>query len=152
MQTEITSIRERLHSLTLEITAGQNVNSELHRHIEDERRTIEKERKTYEDALADLRAADVAAREGQLAAQDDSRRQAQLAKEASDKYQRELLDHAEDVKRFNVISNELDTIRSTVREHQLAEEVAIANLVASETSWNRQKLALEQEITDSKKR
>lgn len=75
-----------------------------------------------------------------------------MAKEASDKYQRELLDHAEDVKRFNVISNELDTIRSTVREHQLAEEVAVANLMASETSWNRQKLALEQEITDSKKR
>lgn len=102
--------------------------------------------------MANLRAADVAAREAQLAAQVDSRRQAQLAKEANEKYQRELLDHAEDVKRFNVVSQELESIRATIREYQSASEISTANLIASEASWARQKVALEQEIVDFKKR
>lgn len=102
--------------------------------------------------MVDLRAADQAAREAQLAAQDDLRRQAQLAREAHEKYDRELVAHADDVKRLTEIKAELDAIRATTQEHQTAGEVAKANLAASEASWNRQKTLLEQEIADLNKR
>lgn len=102
--------------------------------------------------MADLRAADVTAQSARLAAQSDMRRQARLAKEAHERYQRELLDHAEDVKRLSRVTQKLEGLRTTLRESQTAEEVAKANLLASEASWNLQKEALEQEISDYKKR
>ncbi|KAL8279842.1 hypothetical protein RQP46_007692 [Phenoliferia psychrophenolica] len=149
---EISGLRERLHSLTTDLTAASTQNSDLHRQIETQRTTFEKERKALEDNMVDLRAADQGAREAQLAAQDDLRRQAQLAKEAHEKYDRELVAHADDVKRLTEIKTELDEVRKTIQEHQTGGEVAKANLVASEASWSRQKSALEQEISDLHKR
>ncbi|GAA5926646.1 Mlp1p [Sporobolomyces koalae] len=149
---EITSLRERLHSLTTDLTASSTQNSELHRQIEDARVNFEKERKLLEDEMVSLRAADQSARDAQLAAQDDMRRQAQLAKDAHDKYERELVAHAEDVKRLSEVKEQLESVRATIREHQTAAEVAKANLVSSEQSWTRQKEALTQELADVRKR
>ncbi|GAA5903057.1 hypothetical protein JCM5296_001724 [Sporobolomyces johnsonii] len=149
---EITSLRERLHSLTTDLTASNTQNSDLHRQLEAERVAFEKERKTLEDGMSSLRSADQTAREAQLAAQDDMRRQAQLAKDAHEKYERELVAHAEDVKRLSEVKEELERVRATVREHQTREEVARANLAGSEESWARQKTVLEQELADVRKR
>lgn len=102
--------------------------------------------------MVDLRSADNAAQEAQLAAKDDLRRQAQIAREAHEKYERELVAHADDVKRLTEVKDELEEVRATVREHQTAAEVARANLTTSEASWSRQKTSLEQEISDVKKR
>lgn len=102
--------------------------------------------------MADLRAADASAQSARLAAKSDMHRQARLAKEAHERYQRELLDHAEDVKRLSSVTQKLEGLRTTLRESQTAEEVAKANLLASEASWTLQKEALEQEISDYKKR
>ncbi|KAK4703148.1 nucleoprotein TPR, partial [Phenoliferia sp. Uapishka_3] len=145
---EINGLRERLHSLTTDSTAASVQNSDLHRQIEDQRTTFEKERKALEDTMVDLRSAEQTAREAQLTIQDDLRRQAQLAREAHEKYDRELVAHADDVKRLTEIKTEIDTVRATVQEYQAAAEVARANLAASESSWTRQKGLLEQEITD----
>lgn len=152
MQSEINSLRERLHSLTTELTSSNAQNSELHRQIEAGRVAFEKERKTFEDGMAGLRAADEAARQAQLAAQDDMRRQAQAAKDAHDKYERELVAHAEDVKRLSEVKDELERVRATVREHESAAQVARANLTASEESWTRQKTVLERELAEVRKR
>ncbi|BGP11538.1 Protein mlp1 [Rhodotorula toruloides] len=149
---EISSLRERLHSLTTDLTASNAQNSELHRQIEAERVAFEKERKTFEDGMAGLRAADEAARQAQLAAQDDMRRQAQAAKDAHDKYERELVAHAEDVKRLTEVKEELERVRGTVREHESAAQVARANLTAAEESWTRQKTVLERELGEVRKR
>ncbi|GAA5874743.1 hypothetical protein JCM8547_005199 [Rhodosporidiobolus lusitaniae] len=149
---EISSFRDRLHSLTTDLTASNTQNSELHRQIEVERAAFEQERKTFQDGLASLRSADAAAREAQLAAQEDMRRQAQVAKDAHDKYERELVAHAEDVKRLSEVKEELEGVRATVREHQSAAEIAKANLAKSEESWARQKSVLEAELGDVKKR
>ncbi|BGP20306.1 Protein mlp1 [Rhodosporidiobolus nylandii] len=149
---EISSLRERLHSLTTDLTTSNTQNSELHRQIEAERAAFEQERKTFEDGLVSLRSADAAAREAQLAAQEDMRRQAQIAKDAHDKYERELVAHAEDVKRLSEVKEELETVRATVREHQSAAEVARANLAQSEESWQRQKSVLEAELSEIRKR
>ncbi|BGP27784.1 nucleoprotein TPR [Rhodotorula toruloides] len=149
---EIASLRERLHSLMTDLTASNAQNSELHRQIEAERVALEKERKTFEDGMAGLRAADEAARQAQLAAQDDMRRQAQAAKDAHDKYERELVAHAEDVKRLTEVKDELERVRATVREHELAAQVARANLTAAEESWARQKTVLERELAEVRKR
>ncbi|BGP43630.1 Protein mlp1 [Rhodotorula kratochvilovae] len=149
---EIASLRERLHSLTQDLTTSNTQNSELHKQIEAERVTFEKERKTFEDGMAALRTADQAAREAQLAAQDDLRRQAQLARDAHDKYERELVAHAEDVKKLAEVKEELNVVRATVREHDAAVQVAKANLSNSEESWTRQKGTLEQELADVRKR
>ncbi|GAA5982753.1 hypothetical protein JCM11641_007777 [Rhodosporidiobolus odoratus] len=149
---EISSLRERLHSLTTDLTASNTQNSDLHRQIETERSAFEKERKTFEDGLISLRSADAAAREAQLAAQEDMRRQAQIAKDAHEKYERELVAHAEDVKRLSEVKEEMEKVRATVREHQSAAEVARANLVKSEESWERQKVVLEAELGDIRKR
>ncbi|GAA5906296.1 hypothetical protein JCM6882_002695 [Rhodosporidiobolus microsporus] len=149
---EISSLRERLHSLTTDLTASGTQNSELHRQIETERTAFEKERKTFEDGLNSLRAADASAREAQLAAQEDMRRQAQIAKDAHDKYERELVAHAEDVKRLSEVKEELEKVRGTVREHQSAAEIAKANLAKSEESWQRQKVVVESELTEIRKR
>lgn len=151
-QSELQSLRERFHEVTGHLATANNQNSELHRQIEMERVAFEKERKTFEDGIADLRSADQSAREAQLAAQDDMRRQAQLAKDAHDKYERELVAHAEDVKRLSEVKTELEQVRSTVREHQAATETAQANLRASEESWNRQKEVLQHELADVRKR
>ncbi|KPV73223.1 uncharacterized protein RHOBADRAFT_28975, partial [Rhodotorula graminis WP1] len=149
---EIVSLRERLHSLTQDITASNTQNSELHKQIEAERVAFEKERKTFEDGLTSLRAADQSAREAQLAAQDDLRRQAQLARDAHDKYERELVAHADDVKKLAHVKDELNAVRATVREHEAAAQVARANLASSEESWARQKGTLQQELADVRKR
>ncbi|GAA6059180.1 hypothetical protein JCM10212_005525 [Sporobolomyces blumeae] len=149
---EISSLRERLHSLTTDLTASNTQNSELHRQIESARVAFEKERKVLEDEMVSLRTADQTAREAQLAAQDDMRRQAQLAKDAHDKYERELVAHAEDVKRLSEVKDQLEGVRATIREHQTAAEVAKANLTSSEASWTRQKAALEKELGDVRKR
>ena len=152
IQVEISGLRERLHSLTTDLTAASTENSDLHRQIETQRTAFEKERKALEDMMVELRGADQGAREAQLTAQDDLRRQAHLAKEAHEKYDRELVAHADDVKRLTEIKAELDEVRKTIQEHQTGGEVAKANLVASEASWSRQKSALEQEISDLNRR
>lgn len=152
MQSEIASLRERLHSLTQDITASNTQNSELHKQIEAERVAFEKERKTFEDGMTALRAADQSAREAQLAAQADLRRQAQLARDAHDKYERELVAHAEDVQKLSQVKDELNAVRATVREHEAAAQVARANLSSSEESWTRQKETLQQEVADVRKR
>ncbi|KAK4056430.1 Protein mlp1 [Microbotryomycetes sp. JL221] len=149
---ELKSLRERLHSLTADVTAQGNQNSELHRQIEAERVAFEKERKLLEDGMVGLRAAEQSAKEAQLAAQDDLRRQVQLAQDAHNKYDRELVAHAEDVKRLSEVKQELEKVRATLGEHQTATEVAKANLLSSEESWHRQKQALEQELADVRKR
>lgn len=151
-ESEINGLRERLHSLTTEITTANTENSELHRRIEEERTAFEKERKGLEDDMVNLRLADQTAREAQLAAQDDLRRQAQIARDAHEKYERELVAHADDVKRLTEIKDELERIRATVGEAESSAEVAKFNLASSETSWTRQKSILEQEITDLKRR
>ena len=115
-QLEVNNIRERLHSLTTDLTAASTQNSELHRQIEAERTSFEKERKTFEDAMVDLRSADKVAQEAQLAAKDDLRRQAQIAREAHEKYERELVAHADDVKRLTEVKDELEGVRGTIRE------------------------------------
>jgi len=102
--------------------------------------------------MVSLRSADQVAREAQLSAQDDMRRQAQIAKDAHEKYERELVAHAEDVKRLSEVKEQLESVRATIREHQTAAEVSKANLVSSEQSWTRQKQALEQELSDVRKR
>lgn len=152
LQSEINSLRERLHSLTADVTSTSNENSELHRQIEAERVAFEKERKLLEDSMANLRNTDQTAREAQLAAQDDLRRQVQLAKDAHEKYERELVAHAEDVKRLGDVKEELENVRASIGEHQTAAEVAKANLLSSEESWTRQKRSLEQELSDVRKR
>ncbi|GAA6015704.1 hypothetical protein JCM11491_002452 [Sporobolomyces phaffii] len=149
---EISSLRERLHSLTTDLTASNTQNSDLHRQIETARVAFEKERKVLEDEMVSLRSADQTAREAQLAAQDDMRRQAQIAKDAHEKYERELVAHAEDVKRLSEVKDQLESVRATIREHQTAAEVSKANLVSSEQSWTRQKQALDQELADVRKR
>ncbi|KAK4051609.1 Protein mlp1 [Microbotryomycetes sp. JL201] len=151
-ESELKSLRERLHSLTADVTAQGNQNSELHRQIEQERVAFEKERKMLEDGMASLRAAEQTAKQAQLAAQDDLRRQVQLAQDAHDKYDRELVAHAEDVKRLGEVKAELDKVRQSMGEYQAQTEVAKANLLSSEESWNRQKQALEQELSDVRKR
>ncbi|GAA5985408.1 hypothetical protein JCM10908_006964 [Rhodotorula pacifica] len=149
---ELASLRERLHALTTDLTASNNQNSDLHRQIEAERVAFEKERKTFEDGMAALRSADQEARDAQIAAQDDMRRQAQVARDAHEKYERELVAHAEDVKRLSEVKGELEAVRGTVREYQAAAETAKANLLASEESWQRQKDVLQQELADVRKR
>ncbi|GAA5901318.1 uncharacterized protein JCM6883_000178 [Sporobolomyces salmoneus] len=149
---EISSLRERLHSLTTDLTSSNTQNSDLHRQIESARVSFEKERKVLEDEMVSLRSADQAAREAQLSAQDDMRRQAQHAKDSHEKYERELVAHAEDVKRLSEVKEQLEFVRATIREHQTAAEVSKANLVSSEQSWSRQKQALEQELSDVRKR
>lgn len=138
--------------LTTDLTSASTQNSDLHREIESVRTSFEKERKVLEDEMVHLRAADQLAQERQLSAQEDLRRQAQLAKDAHEKYDRELVAHADDVRRLTEIKEELEIIRATVREHQTSAEVAIANLSTSESSWTRQRVALEQEISDLRKR
>lgn len=152
LQSELNSLRERLHAITTDLTTANNQNSELHRQIETERVAFEKERKAFEDGMAALRSADQVAREAQLAAQADLRRQAQIAKDAHDKYDRELVAHADDVKRLSEVKAELEAIRASVREHQAAAETAQANLKASEESWSRQKETLQQELADVRRR
>lgn len=151
-QAEISSLRERLHILTTDLTAASTENSELHRQVEEGKTAFEKERKVLEDEIAGVKASDQRAQTAQLAAQLDLRRQAQFARNANDKYERELLAHAEDVKRLTGLKDDLKTVRARTSELATAAEVAQANLLGSESSWARQKTALEQEISDLKKR
>lgn len=75
-----------------------------------------------------------------------------MAKEAHEKYERELMAHAEDVKRLSEVKSELESVRATIGDHHSAAEVAKANLLSSEQSLGRQKAALEQELSDVRKR
>lgn len=98
-----------------------------------------------------LRVAEQTARDAQASAQSDLSRQAQLAREAHEKYEHELVAHAEDVKQLTVIKKELESVRIVAGEQRTATEVAQANLAASEASWLRQRISLQQEIEDSTK-
>ncbi|SCV74494.1 BQ2448_8135 [Microbotryum intermedium] len=149
---EIASLRERLHSLTTDLTDQSRQNSELHAQIEAERVASEKERKVLEDSLAAVRAHEQDARNASFQAQNDVRHQAQRAKEAHEKYERELVAHAEDVKQLSEVKGKLEHARRQTREAQTAHEVAKTNLVASEESWARQKAALDGELADVRKR
>lgn len=151
-QAEIVSLRERLHILTTDSTAASTEISDLHRQLEENKTTFEKERKALEDEIANARADDSRAQAAQLAAQLDLRRQAQFARDSHDKYERELLAHAEDVKRLTETKEELKRVRAKTSELTNVAEVATANLAGSEASWGRQKSALEQEISDFRKR
>lgn len=149
---DLTGLRERLHSLTTDLTTANTQNSELHRQVETDRTQFEKERKAFEDSLADLRSADESTRATQLASQEDLRRQAQLAKDAQEKYEREVQSHGASMGRLAQIKDELETVRASVRQAQSDADVAKANLTTSEASWSRQKEALEHEISDLRKR
>ncbi|SGY80993.1 BQ5605_C009g05432 [Microbotryum silenes-dioicae] len=149
---EIASLRERLHSLTTDLTDQSRQNSELHAQIEAERVAFEKERKVLEDSLAAVRAHEQDARNASFQAQNDVRQQAQRAKDAHEKYERELVAHAEDVKQLSEVKGKLEHARRQTREAQTANEVSKTNLAASEESWARQKVALDGELADVKKR
>lgn len=143
--TEISQLRERLESVTAEITALQNEASSARQALEAQRTEFAAERRGLEDAIAELGSVEERAKSEQQGILADVEQHARLAREAQAKYEAELVAHADDIRALSAVKEDLEKSRAEAREAQKSAETALANLASSTTSWNNQKEALVKE-------
>lgn len=152
MQSELHGLRERLENIASELTTAQTESSQLRQQLDAQRSEFAQEKKSLEDAIADMNTVEERAKADQEDVRADVRKQAQLAREAHAKYEQELVAHAEDVKALSSIKEQLAQAQNAVREAQTAAETAQANLTGSQASWESQKASIEKEVGDLRKR
>ncbi|CAO1622195.1 unnamed protein product [Sympodiomycopsis kandeliae] len=152
---ELSSLRERLENVATEITTIQNEASTARQALESQRAEFAAEKRSLEDAIAELGSAEERVKAQQSDVREDIQKQAQLAREAHAKYENELLAHAEDIKALASLKEELERSRVEAREAQKTSETAQVNLSTSEASWQaqrdtlvREKDAMEQRIQE----
>ena len=67
---------------------------------------------------------------------------------AEERYSREVLAHAESIKTIQNLKEKHSKAQAQARDSLADAETAQAKLISSETSWQQQRQALEQEISD----
>lgn len=149
--TELATIRQRLEALATELTTAQNEASAARQEADQERTTFAAEKRTLEDAIAELGSVESRAKAEQDDVRAEMRRQAQLTQEAHAKYESELVAHAEDVKALTAAKEALDRSRSEAREAIKARETAQGNLASSQSSWEAQRGVYEREKDEMRK-
>lgn len=142
---EITQLRERLESVASEITTLQNEASTARQALEAQRSEFASEKRSLEDALAELGTVEERAKAEQIGVRADVEQHARIAREAQTKYEAELVAHANDIQVLSAVKAELDSVRAEHREAQKSAETAQANLSSSTVSWATQREALSKE-------
>ena len=120
--------------------------------MEKERAAFAADKKTLEDTIVDITNAEANSRTDQASRDLELREQAERAKAAEEKYSREVVAHADSLKVVDGLKQEINVLRTQVREHGTAAETAQAKLASSELSWGQQREALDKELGDLHKR
>ncbi|KDN51342.1 hypothetical protein K437DRAFT_254932 [Tilletiaria anomala UBC 951] len=149
---EITVLRTRIEAISNELTAAQDEGSIARQNLEAQRTEFAAEKRTLEDAIAQLSNLEERVGSEQQVLRSDVQRQAELARAAHAKYEAELMLHAEDVKALTQVKATLASAEAQVRELQKDVETVQINLTASQVSWEEQKSTLEKERLDLNKR
>lgn len=145
-------MQERVQSLTNDLTASSDENSQLHRQLQNQKSQFEQEQQANLDTIANLRHFETQIEAVRVASKNDLDAQLRRANEAHDRYQAEVVAHAEDVKALSAAREELASVQSALREATNKAETAQANLSSSESSWVTQRDALQKEIDEQNKR
>lgn len=148
---ELAALRERTTVIANELASTQKEVGDERQEREKEATTLRAEKKTLEDALAELTAVEDRARQAQQSIHDEVKKQMQLTYEAQGRYEAELLAHAEDVKALTSVKEQLDGLRMQALEAQKARETAEGNLASSQDSWSIQRSILEKEKDEQKR-
>jgi nucleoprotein TPR len=141
-----------VQSLTNDLTASSDENSQLHRQLQNQKTQFEQEQQANLDTIAKLRHFESQIEAVRTASKKDLDAQIRRANEAHDRYQAEIVAHAEDVKALSVAREELAGLQSHLREATHKAETAQANLSSSEASWVSQRENLQKEINEQRKR
>lgn len=148
VQSEQTSLRERLDSARAELLKNSEVLSTVQQNLESERKDWAEDKKLLEDTIADMTSAERSVQDAGTLQQGEIQQLEERAKSAEEKYGREVVAHAESIKAVEELRQRLAETRLTVRDATTAAETAQAKLSTSEISWSQQKKALEREISE----
>jgi nucleoprotein TPR len=151
-QEEISALQERVQSLTNDLTASSDENSQLHRQLQTQKIQFEQEQQANLDTISNLRHFESQIEAVRAASKSDLEAQVRRANEAHDRYQAEVVAHAEDVKALSEARQQLASIQAALIEATNRAETAQANLASSESSWSSQRESLQKEIDEQKKR
>ncbi|CAO1623341.1 unnamed protein product [Parajaminaea phylloscopi] len=153
---EITHLRARLDTIAAEVPSLQNEISSARQALETQRSEFAAEKRSLEDAIAELGTVEERAKNEQQGILEDIEKHAQVAREAQSKYESELVAHADNIRELATVKAELQKVRGEIGEAQKNAEMAQANLNSSATSWEAQresltkeKDAIQQRLTDS---
>lgn len=152
MQEEISALQERVQSLTNDLTASSDENSQFHRQLQNQKTQFEQEQQANLDTIANLRHFESQIEAVRTASKNDLDAQIRRANEAHDRYQAEVVAHAEDVKALSAARDQLASVQSALSEATNKAETAQANLSSSEASWKSQRENLQKEVDEQQKR
>lgn len=148
VQSEQTSLRERLDSARAELLKNSEVLATVQQNLESERKDWAEDKKLLEDTIADMTSAERSVQDAGALRQEEIQQLEERAKSAEEKYGREVVAHAESIKAVEELRQRLAETRLTVRDATTAAETAQAKLTTSEISWSQQKKALEREVSE----
>ncbi|KAH9955059.1 TPR/MLP1/MLP2-like protein-domain-containing protein [Russula dissimulans] len=116
--------------------------------FESAREEWQADKKTLEDTILDMAAAEKNLAEDRSPRESDARAHEELVKAAEERYSREVISHAEAIKVVEDPKRRPHDLQVSERNTRVSAETAQAKLATSESSWSQQRQALDREIAD----
>ncbi|KAH9955068.1 TPR/MLP1/MLP2-like protein-domain-containing protein, partial [Russula dissimulans] len=116
--------------------------------FESAREEWQADKKTLEDTIVDMAAAEKDLAEDRSSRESDARAHEERVKAAEERYSREVISHTEAIKVVEDLKRRLHDLQMSERNTGVSAETAQAKLATSESSWSQQRQALDREIAD----
>ncbi|KAH9955053.1 TPR/MLP1/MLP2-like protein-domain-containing protein [Russula dissimulans] len=116
--------------------------------FESAREEWQADKKTLEDTIVDMAAAEKDLAEDRSSRESDARAREERVKAAEERYSREVISHTEAIKVVEDLKRRLHDLQMSERNTRVSAETAQAKLATSESSWSQQRQALDREIAD----
>ncbi|PWN53009.1 hypothetical protein IE53DRAFT_226421 [Violaceomyces palustris] len=149
---EIERLQEQVSSLTSEISAAQERIKTAESQIEKQQKEFAQEKRSLEDAIAELGSIEERAKAEQEDVRGQVRKFSSIAKEAQTKLEAEVKSKREVVQELNETKEHYSRSRAEVVELRSAKELADAEQVREKATWEALKAGLENEKVDLQRR
>ncbi|KAH9961807.1 TPR/MLP1/MLP2-like protein-domain-containing protein [Russula dissimulans] len=116
--------------------------------FESVREEWQADKKTLEDTIMDMVAAEKNLAKDRSSRESDARAHEELVNAAEERYSREVISHAEAIRVVEDLKRRLHDLQVSECNTRVSAETAQAKLATSESSWSQQRQALDREIAD----
>ncbi|KZV68448.1 hypothetical protein PENSPDRAFT_735917 [Peniophora sp. CONT] len=148
LEADRTALEQKVERLQREVLESKKVANDAKRSLTKERDAWSSDRKTLEDTIVELSSSEQSAAAVQAARDEEAQAQSGRVKEAEEKYNREVLAHADALRQLEDVKVEIAQLRRESHENVAGAETARAKLSAAESSWAKQREAMQKEMED----
>ncbi|KAH8929325.1 hypothetical protein BT69DRAFT_1345997 [Atractiella rhizophila] len=145
-EAKLAAAEDRLRIVTEELEALELANADLKKEVESGRQGVQKDKLLLDQALSDAKNAEDRAMLARTRAMEEATRLEAQVREWREKYEKEAIDRGSSLSRVQEVQARLDEQIVRVKELEIIESNARANLSAGEETWREMERSLKQEI------